>query len=488
MSQEDTPTGKLDPFAEAVESPEGDSGGPASGGDEVKGLNPRVVVFGGIAAAATLATVIMVMTLRAEQDTKNQREAALEEERREFVEVDKARADFEAKKRMEEANAEREAEKRRAAEAAKLAQAQDTVLGGPGGEAPDGPTLSGPGPGPSDPASPDANKKPDPWVQAREQYRATVAQRHYTLMAQARTAPIFGKGGSPTEDDGTSGRASHGGTPLPEAQSPQEAEFLARVRQVQGQGMVRHVGGQQPTTAPGFASSVQGAQGSRQGASGSSSARFASTTPPSSGAVGCGLSASCVQAGTVVQAVLATEINTETPGMIVAQVVKPVWNPGLTRIVIPAGSKLLGEYDTNVETGQTRTPVAWTRLILSTGDSVGLDRFPGASLSGSSGVPSDVDEHWDKLLAGAALSGAFAASGAALSGTTNQLAVDPRQQAALGGARPLQEIGERRAQKYLETRPTLTVPQGARVGMLVTSDLLLPPRPSRGVFREGEHR
>jgi type IV secretion system protein VirB10 len=193
----------------------------------------------------------------------------------------------------------------------------------------------------------------------------------------------------------------------------------------------------------------------------------------------------CVQAGTLVKAVLATAIDSSVPGMIVAQVSHPVWDPTLTRIVIPAGSKLLGEYGAGLEPGQTRAEVAWTRLILTTGESVELGRFPGASPGGASGVSGEVDERWDRLLSGAALSGAFAASAAALAGPVDGFSVDPRRQAITGAARPLQELGEQRARTQLSTGPVLRVPVGARVGMLVPLDLLLPTRPGGGLNREG---
>ena len=83
-----------------------------------------------------------------------------------------------------------------------------------------------------------------------------------------------------------------------------------------------------------------------------------------------------------------------------------------------------------------------------------------------------VNEHWDKLLMGAALSGAFAASSAALAGTGGGLAgVDPGREAILGAARPVQETGEGYSKRFAQARPTLTVPQGSRVAMLLTKDL-----------------
>lgn len=487
MSQGDE---KLDPFSTQVLSPEA-----AEAGEEpraAKALNPRVLTAGGLTAVALLGGMIVFMSVRAEDNLEERRRAELEKERQEYVEIDKGSAIIEAEQRLNEAQSKRDAAQKKTKELedelAKLTQNADPSRDPDPFEGDQ--AMSGdPAPQPGETGAQGEAAEPNPWVVARQQYVAGQAQQHYALMAQARQAPIFKGSGVPQSVGlgAQAARAGGAGVVLPTPQSQEEAEFLERVQQAQGQAK-----GPAPTSGR-FVSSAPSAPGGAGalGALGASSAGqnrsgFTTSTPGVFGASTCVGALRCVQAGTVVQAVLATDINSELPGTIVAQIVQPVWDPTLTRIVIPSGSRLLGEYDSGVELGQTRTQVAWTRLILSTGESVALDRFPGASLSGASGVPSEVDEHWDRLLAGAALSAAFAASGAALSGPVNQLSIDPRQQAIQGGARPLQELGEERSKRYLEARPTLTVPQGARVGMLVPTDLLLPPPRSGGVFRRGE--
>jgi type IV secretory pathway VirB10-like protein len=96
-------------------------------------------------------------------------------------------------------------------------------------------------------------------------------------------------------------------------------------------------------------------------------------------------------------------------------------------------------------------------------------------LGGQSGIEADVDRHWGEALAGATLSGVLSASASAIAGPTNQLAIDPRQQAIYGSVQPLQELGEAQAKTFLKMEPTLSLEPGSLAGLLVTSSLSFGP-------------
>src|SRR3546814_9669381 len=55
-------------------------------------------------------------------------------------------------------------------------------------------------------------------------------------------------------------------------------------------------------------------------------------------------------------------------------------------LLIPQGSRLIGEYDSEISAGQNRTLLAWDRLILPGGQSILLDRQPGADAAGMAGL------------------------------------------------------------------------------------------------------
>jgi type IV secretory pathway VirB10-like protein len=73
-------------------------------------------------------------------------------------------------------------------------------------------------------------------------------------------------------------------------------------------------------------------------------------------------------------------------------------------LLIPQGSKLIGEYDSQVSLGQNRVLLAWTRLILTDGRSIVLERQPGADVSGFAGLQDGTNYHWAGIAKAALLS------------------------------------------------------------------------------------
>ncbi|MGQ3179613.1 MAG: TrbI/VirB10 family protein, partial [Blastomonas fulva] len=112
-----------------------------------------------------------------------------------------------------------------------------------------------------------------------------------------------------------------------------------------------------------------------------------------------------VQAGSIIPAALITGIRSDLPGQITAQVTQNVYDSPTGRILlIPQGSRLIGEYDSDVAAGQNRVLLAWDRLILPGGHSILLDRLPGADAAGMAGLEDRTDYHWGNMLKAALLS------------------------------------------------------------------------------------
>lgn len=302
----------------------------------------------------------------------------------------------------------------------------------------------------------------DPWAQARKQHQTQSAQIYYQQLSAARNAPLFFGTGAPQLNKGAA--SSSGQSTQEPAQD--EAQFLAQVRQAQA--------AKSPQSAPLGVPGAAGGMGQMAAAPSHTAQQeaFFVRGPQEGRPQGRALSGeNVVEAGTLVDLVLQTGLNSDLPGVVLAQVTKPVYDRTMRTIMIPAGTKVMGVYNAQVAPGQQRAQVVWQRMIFADGRQVALAQFPGVDLSGQSGFDADVDEHWDKIAAGAVLSGAFSASGAALAGPTNQLQVRPGQQALYGAAQPFQTVGEGLAKRYLEVKPTLRLPPGARVGMLVLEDL-----------------
>ena len=105
-----------------------------------------------------------------------------------------------------------------------------------------------------------------------------------------------------------------------------------------------------------------------------------------------------VMEGTVIPAITLREINTDLPGVITAQVSSDVYDSMTARYpLICKGSKFIGRYNNDVQVGQSRLQFAFTRLILTDGQSFALTGFDGSDMAGGSGVEGDVNNHFLKI-------------------------------------------------------------------------------------------
>ncbi|MFS2204069.1 TrbI/VirB10 family protein [Variovorax sp. Varisp36] len=195
-----------------------------------------------------------------------------------------------------------------------------------------------------------------------------------------------------------------------------------------------------------------------------------------------------VMAGTVVPAALVTGINSDLPGQVIANVTEAVYDTATGRhLLIPQGSRLIGRYDSQVAFGQRRVLLVWTRLILPDTSSVALDRLPGIDPAGYAGLEDGVDWHWDRILAGAALStllGVGAELAAPESRTDpdgNRLVIAVRE----GAQDTVNQVGQEITKRNASIQPTLTIRPGFPMGVMVNKDLVLRPYKSPFFKRGG---
>ncbi|TWD77955.1 type IV secretion system protein VirB10 [Variovorax beijingensis] len=185
-----------------------------------------------------------------------------------------------------------------------------------------------------------------------------------------------------------------------------------------------------------------------------------------------------VVAGTIIPAALVTGINSDLPGQVIASVTEAVYDTASGRhLLIPQGSRLIGRYDSQVAFGQRRVLLVWMRLILPDTSSVALDRLPGIDPAGYAGLEDGVDWHWDRILAGAALStllGVGAELAAPQSQTDqdgNRLVIAVRE----GAQDTVNQVGQEITKRNASIQPTLTIRPGFPVRVMVSKDLILRP-------------
>ncbi len=179
-----------------------------------------------------------------------------------------------------------------------------------------------------------------------------------------------------------------------------------------------------------------------------------------------------LQAGAVIPAALITGIRSDLPGQITAQVTENVYDsPTGSLLLIPQGTRIIGQYDDGVTFGQRRVLLVWNRLILPGGRSIVLERLPGADASGYAGLEDGVDYHWWDLMKAAGLS--------TLLGMGTELATsdeDRLVRAIRDGAQDtVNQAGQQIVQRQLQVAPTLTIRPGFPVRIIVTRDLVFEP-------------
>lgn len=183
-----------------------------------------------------------------------------------------------------------------------------------------------------------------------------------------------------------------------------------------------------------------------------------------------------VMTGTVISAALVTGINSDLPGQVIANVTEAVYDTATGRhLLIPQGSRLMGRYDSQVSFGQRRVLLVWTRLILPDTSSVALDRLPGIDPAGYAGLEDGVDWHWDRILAGAALS-TLLGMGAELAAPTsstdgNRIVIAGRD----GAQDTINQVGQEITKRNASIQPTLTIQPGFPMRVMVSKDLILRP-------------
>ncbi|MCZ8207141.1 MAG: hypothetical protein O9270_02990 [Aquidulcibacter sp.] len=177
-----------------------------------------------------------------------------------------------------------------------------------------------------------------------------------------------------------------------------------------------------------------------------------------------------VPQGALIAAVLETAINSDLPGFVRAVVSRDVLSFDGTRVLIPRGSRLVGQYRSEVALGQSRAFVVWTRLLRPDGVSIQL-ASPGTDPLGRAGLDGKVNRHYFQRYGPGLLSTAISA---ALSNTnSNQLVIGTAQ--TLPSAVTSGET----------IKPTVTVKQGTAIQVFVARDLdfsLNPVSPAVGAL------
>lgn len=187
-----------------------------------------------------------------------------------------------------------------------------------------------------------------------------------------------------------------------------------------------------------------------------------------------------LQAGSIIPAILATGINTDIGGQVVAQVQSDVYD-SLTgnNLLIPSGSRLIGTYNGGAGNGQSRVNITWATLLLPNGGSYSLgNSMVAIDGAGYAGIEGNVNNHTSRQLSAGAISSALGALASIATGNTTTstgTSYNAGQLAAQGAATNLMNTASSLFQKNMNIQPTITVEPGYSFNVFVTTAIAFNP-------------
>jgi len=182
--------------------------------------------------------------------------------------------------------------------------------------------------------------------------------------------------------------------------------------------------------------------------------------------------------GTVIDAVLTNRLDGGAAAPVNCLVTNAVYSHSGQQVVIPAGARLLGETKPVQTFGETRLAVAFHRLLLPDGSSYSLDQYPGANQVGDAGLKDHVDNHYWSTFGAAAAIGLISGLAQAI-GTAGLAAGEGNRTVIIAGgaADVASQAAAQAMNRFLNRLPTITIREGHRVKVYLTSDLELPAYP-----------
>ena len=176
--------------------------------------------------------------------------------------------------------------------------------------------------------------------------------------------------------------------------------------------------------------------------------------------------------GTILETVLINRLDGSFAGPVECLLSSDVYSNDRQHLLIPAGSKLLGETKKVDTFGQSRLAVVFHRLLMPDGYSVSLDQFKGLNQIGDTGLRDQVNNHYARIFGVSLAIGAIGAIGEA--GTAGGLNASNADLMRQGFAQSTAQSSAQILDKFLNIMPTVTIREGHRVKIYLSGDLALP--------------
>jgi type IV secretion system protein TrbI len=179
--------------------------------------------------------------------------------------------------------------------------------------------------------------------------------------------------------------------------------------------------------------------------------------------------------GTLIDTVLTNRLDGSETAPVNCLVTNAVYSHSGQHVVIPAGARVLGMTRPVRTLGETRLAVTFHRLLMPDGSTYRLDEFNGLNQIGDAGLRDKVNHHYLATFGAAAAVGLISGLAQYLGNFGLGAGEGDRTVIISGG------VGDAASQatvqvmnRFLNRLPTVTIREGHRVKVYLTSDLELP--------------
>jgi type IV secretion system protein TrbI len=176
--------------------------------------------------------------------------------------------------------------------------------------------------------------------------------------------------------------------------------------------------------------------------------------------------------GAVLEALLINRLDGTFAGPATCLLTNDVYSRDRQHLLIPAGSKIVGEASKVDSFGQERLALAFHRLIMPDGYSVNLDQFKGLDQEGATALRDKVDNHYASIFGASLAIGVL--GGVAQLGSGTVLNSDASDRIRQGFGVGMANAAEHILDRFLNILPTVTIREGTRIKIYLSNDLLLP--------------
>lgn len=184
-----------------------------------------------------------------------------------------------------------------------------------------------------------------------------------------------------------------------------------------------------------------------------------------------------LHAGSVIQATLLTGISTDIPNNEIVAVVRQDIYDSLTgsHLLIPQGSKIIGQAGSAGGKGVKRIGVTFNRIILPNGNSITLPNLPAIDGTGMPGLKDIYDSHTGNLLRTAVFGTMVSAIAQSATGNTGGSdSRSPGQEAVSGGVKEIQDVISDLVKRSAQNQITIEIRPGKEFSLFVTQDISIP--------------